>query len=52
VSEVAGDWRYSEFAEGGFVTRIGLDDPAAAEAAAASAAASAASGGGVAASAP
>jgi penicillin-binding protein 1A len=28
VVNVDGDWRYSEYAEGGFVPRIGLDAPA------------------------
>jgi penicillin-binding protein 1A len=34
VIEMNGDWRYSDFADGGWVTGIGLDDPAAAASAA------------------
>ena len=53
AQEVAGDWRYSELADGGMVARIGIDDIAwaALQAAAASGAAASAPVGGPAASA-
>jgi penicillin-binding protein 1A len=52
IVEVDGDWRYSEYAGGGFVGRVGLEEAAEAASGAASGAASAAAAGSSAASAP
>ncbi|NDY92957.1 penicillin-binding protein 1A [Ideonella livida] len=44
VVEAGGDWRYAEYAEGGWLTGVGLEEPGAAEAAASAAAGASATG--------